>query len=116
MTEKQVARVIESLNSSVPSIISVFAGRIADTGKDPIPVMRGCLEILRDNNPSAQLLWASPREIFNIFEASRLGCDIITVSHDVLKKLPNIGKNLDDFSRETVQMFFDDAKQAGYEI
>ena len=116
MTEKQVTRVMDSLNPSVPSIVSVFAGRVADTGKDPVPVMSGCLEILRDKSQCAQLLWASPREVFNIFEASRMGCDIITISHDMLRKLDNIGKDLDEFSRETVQMFFDDAQYAGYKI
>ena len=94
----------------------MFAGRVADTGKDPIPVMKGCLEILSDENQCAQLLWASPREIFNIFEASRVGCDIITVPHDMLRKLANVGKDLDEFSQETVQMFFNDAQAAGYEI
>lgn len=115
MTAQQVERVVSSLNSSVPSIISVFAGRVADTGRDPVPLMKECLTIL-SNNPNAELLWASPREVFNIFEASRIGCHIITVSHENLKKLSNLNKDLDEFSRETVQMFYEDAKNAGYNI
>ena len=115
MTAKQVERVISSLNSSVSSIISVFAGRVADTGRDPVPLMKECLTIL-SSNPKAELLWASPREVFNIFEASRIGCHIITVSHENLNKLINLNKDLDEYSRETVQMFYEDAKNAGYKI
>mgnify|MGYP001242280583 CR=1 FL=1 len=115
MTAEQVLQVSSHLNPSVPSIISVFAGRVADTGRDPIPLMLKCLEILK-NNDKAELLWASPREVFNIIEASRIGCHIITVSHETLKKLVLLDKDLDQYSQETVQQFYGDAVKAGYEI
>ena len=115
MTEQQVARVGECLAPNVPAIVSVFAGRVADTGRDPIPVMRACLAALADR-PKAELLWASPRELLNIFQADEMGCHIITVSHDVLAKLSLVGKNLDDYSLETVKMFHRDATAAGFAI
>jgi transaldolase len=115
MTEQQVARVGECLAPNVPAIVSVFAGRVADTGRDPIPVMRACLAALSDR-PKAELLWASPRELLNIFQADEMGCHIITVSHDVLAKLSLVGKNLDDYSLETVKMFHRDATAAGFAI
>ena len=95
------------------SIISVFGGRIADTGRDPVPIMAAAVERLR---PIAhvELLWASPRELLNIFQADAIGCGIITVTADILKKLPLVGKDLDQYSQETVQMFRDDAVKAGY--
>jgi transaldolase len=95
------------------SIISVFGGRIADTGRDPVPIMAAAVERLR---PFAhvELLWASPRELLNIFQADAIGCRIITVTSDILKKLPLVGKDLDQYSQETVQMFRDDAVKAGY--
>ncbi|MGA2892816.1 MAG: transaldolase [Xanthobacteraceae bacterium] len=115
MTELQVERVAECLAPNVPAIVSVFAGRVADTGRDPIPVMRACLAALADR-PKAELLWASPRELLNIFQADEMGCHIITVSHDVLAKLSLVGKNLDDYSLETVKMFHRDATAAGFTI
>jgi transaldolase len=115
MTEEQVKRVAECLDPNVSAIISVFAGRVADTGRDPIPVMKNCLHALAAR-PKAELLWASPRELLNIFEADKIGCHIITVSHDVLAKLSLVGKDLDEYSLETVKMFHRDAQAAGYDI
>lgn len=115
MTAEQVERVAECLAPNVPAIVSVFAGRVADTGRDPIPVMRASLRALA-NRPKAELLWASPRELLNIFQADEMGCHIITVSHDVLAKLSLIGKDLDEYSLETVKMFHRDAKAADYRI
>jgi transaldolase len=115
MTEQQVERVAECLAPNVPAIVSVFAGRVADTGRDPVPVMRACLSALA-NRPEAELLWASPRELLNIFQADEIGCHIITVSHDVLAKLSLVGKDLDDYSLETVKMFHRDAAAAGFKI
>jgi transaldolase len=115
MTVDQVKSVRENLSKNTPAIVSVFAGRIADTGRDPVPIMANCLDVLSDF-PLAELLWASQREVFNIYEASRIGCDIITVTPDMFKKLSLAQKNLDDFSQETVQMFYDDAQAAGYKI
>jgi transaldolase len=93
----------------------VFAGRIADTGRDPIPVMTECLDILSDR-PKAELLWASPREVLNIIQADQMGCHIITVTNDLLNKLGGLGKDLDQFSLETVKMFEGDASAAGFTI
>lgn len=115
MTVAQVERIAECLSADVPAIVSVFAGRIADTGRDPVPVMTASLQALRDR-PKAELLWASPRELLNIFQADEIGCHIITVSHDVLAKLSIVGKNLDEYSLETVKMFYKDATAAGYRI
>jgi transaldolase len=115
MTEQQVARVAECLAPNVAAIVSVFAGRVADTGRDPVPLMKACLAALA-GRPKAELLWASPRELLNIFQADEIGCHIITVSHDVLAKLSLVGKNLDDYSLETVKMFYKDATAAGFAI
>jgi len=115
MTEQQVEHVAECLAPNVPAIISVFAGRIADTGLDPIPVMQSCLRILAPR-PKAELLWASPRELLNIFQADEIGCHIITVSHDLLAKLSLVGKDLDEYSLDTVKMFYRDAVAAGFKI
>jgi len=115
MTAEQVERVVESLAPNVPAIVSVFAGRVADTGRDPIPVMRASLRALA-GRPKAELLWASPRELLNIFQADEIGCHIITVSHDVLTKLSLIGKDLHEYSLETVKMFYRDATAAGFRI
>jgi transaldolase len=95
------------------SIVSVFGGRVADTGRDPVPMMAEAVEILKPY-PHVELLWASPRELLNIFQADAVGCHIITVTNDILKKLPLVGKDLDQYSQETVQMFRDDAVKAGY--
>ncbi len=115
MTAAQVQAVSAALHADTPAIVSVFAGRIADTGCDPVPVMQHCKNLLGDK-PAAKLLWASPREVLNLFQADAAGCDIITVTDDLLMKLVNIGKDLDAFSLETVKMFFDDATSAGYSI
>jgi transaldolase len=115
MTELQVERVAECLAPNVPAIVSVFAGRIADTGRDPVPIMRSALRTL-SARPQAELLWASPRELLNIFQADEIGCHIITVSHDLLAKLSTVGKDLDDYSLDTVKMFHRDATAAGFTI
>jgi transaldolase len=115
MSADQVRAVSEMLDPAIPAIVSVFAGRIADTGIDPVPLMRKCKEILA-SRPKAELLWASPRELLNIFQADEAGCDIITVSHELLAKLSLIGKDLDEYSLETVQMFYRDAAASGFEI
>jgi transaldolase len=111
----QVRRVAAALDTTVPAIVSVFAGRIADTGRDPVPHMAEALRILSDR-PNAELLWASPRELLNIFQADNIGCHIITITGDLLNKLALVGKDLDEYSRETVAMFFRDATAAGYSI
>ncbi|MCH9770736.1 MAG: transaldolase [Gammaproteobacteria bacterium] len=115
MTQEQVRDVTQCFADNTPGIISVFAGRIADTGIDPEPYMQKCLEIMRDK-PQLELLWASPRELFNIIQADRIGCHIITVAHNILAKLPLLGKNLNQYSLETVQMFATDAAAADYII
>jgi len=114
-TDQQVKGLIEILNGEDDVIVSVFAGRIADTGIDPVPVMTRYVEWL-DHLPKAQLLWASPREVLNIVQAADSGCHIITVTPDVLKKLDTLGKDLATFSLETVRMFYDDALSAGLQI
>ena len=115
MTTDQVARVGAALAEDVPAVVSVFAGRIADTGRDPIPLMTESLNILR-NRPKAELLWASPREVLNIYQADAMGCHIITVTGDHLKKLSLAGKDLDEYSRETVMMFYKDAQSSAFSI
>ncbi|MDP6781897.1 MAG: transaldolase [Alphaproteobacteria bacterium] len=115
MTLDQVRHVAEALYAETPAVASVFAGRIADTGIDPVPLMREAVGIL-ESRPKAELLWASPRELLNIFHADEVGCHIITVTHDLLGKLSGVGKDLDRFSLETVKMFYDDAHAAGYTI
>jgi transaldolase len=115
MTPEQVERVTERLHSSTPAIISVFAGRIADTGLDPLPVMQKALRIM-NAKPKAELIWASPRELLNVFQADSIGCHIITATNDILKKLSLVGKDLDQYSLETVEMFYKDARAAGYTI
>jgi len=115
MTVAQVQKVAACLRPDVPAIISVFAGRIADSGRDPEPVMQACRQALAER-PKAELLWASSREIFNIFQADRTGCHIITVGHDLLSKLSTVGKDLDEYSIDTVKAFYRDAQAAGFEI
>jgi transaldolase len=115
MTPAQVTKVLACLSSKVSSFVSVFAGRIADSGRDPVPIMTECVKILKPN-PKAELIWASPRELLNIIQADAIGCHIITATNDVLAKLPNIGKDLDQYSLETVQMFRQDAVKAGFNI
>jgi len=115
MTLRQVEDLSRVLSPTLTSIVSVFAGRIADTGVDPVPHMVKCKKLLSDL-PAAQLLWASPRELLNIFQADEIGCDIITVTNDVLAKLKLVGKPLDEYSLETVEMFRRDAVAASYTI
>ena len=103
------------LGSGPPACVSVFAGRVADTGRDPVPMMAAAVQLLA-MYPHVELIWASPRELLNIFQADAIGCHIITVTHDVLKKLSLVGKNLDDYSLETVKMFADDAISAGFKL
>ena len=115
MTLDQVRHVVDALKGGAPSNVSVFAGRIADTGFDPLPLMAEAVKILAAE-PAAELIWASPRELLNIFHAEQIGCHIITVTHDILKKLALVGKDLSDFSLETVKMFHDDAANAGFKL
>ena len=115
LTLEQVQRATEILQNGPASKISVFAGRIADTGRDPVPVMAAAVELLRPY-PNLELIWASPRELLNVFQAEAIGCHIITATTDILKKLSLIGKNLSEYSLETVKMFYDDAQKAGYQI
>jgi transaldolase len=115
MTLEQVRAVVDALKGGVPSNVSVFAGRIADTGRDPVPLMTMAVEIL-GAEPMAELIWASPRELLNIFQADAIGCHIITVTHDILKKLDQVGKDLAEFSLDTVKMFHGDAQKAGFTL
>jgi transaldolase len=115
MTLTQVRDVVAALNPSVPSYVSVFAGRVADTGRDPLAMMAAAVELLKVA-PASELIWASPRELLNIFHADSVGCHVITVTNDILKKLSLVGKSLDDYSLETVKMFADDAAAAGYRL
>jgi transaldolase len=114
LTLEQVRSVCEALQGSAPAYVSVFAGRIADTGRDPVPVMRESVAMVNDAN--AQLMWASPRELLNVFQADEIGCHVITATTDILKKLPLVGKDLHEFSQETVQMFRRDAVKSGYSL
>ena len=115
LTVDQVKTVAKALSPTTPSIVSVFAGRIADTGTDPMPIMKESVKILK-LNPKAELLWASTRELLNLIQAESCGCHIITITNDVLKKVPLVGKDLTQLSLETVQMFYSDAQSAGYKI
>ena len=115
MTLEQVRKVAEAVQGGSSSFVSVFAGRVADTGVDPIPMMQEALELLK-TVPNAELLWASPREVLNVYQAEAIGCHIITATNDILKKLELNGKNLDVYSQETVQMFFNDAQAAGFQL
>jgi transaldolase len=115
MTLEQVRSVADALRGGAPSNVSVFAGRIADTGRDPVPHMKAALEILK-SAPDTELIWASPRELLNVFQAHDIGCHIVTVTNDILKKLLLVGRDLDDYSLETVKMFYDDARAAGFRI
>ncbi|QOV92393.1 transaldolase [Humisphaera borealis] len=115
MTLEQVQAVHEALGNGPASYISVFAGRIADTGRDPLPMMTEAVRLMKPT-PNQELIWASPRELLNIFQADQIGCHIITVTNDVLKKLELVGKDLGQYSLETVSMFYNDAKAAGYRL
>ena len=115
MTLTQVRDVVAALDPTVPSYVSVFAGRIADTGRDPLPMMAAAVEMLKVT-PAAELIWASPRELLNIFQADDIGCQVITVTNDILKKLSLVGYDLDSYSLDTVKMFYSDAVSAGFKI
>ena len=115
LTLEQVERITERLDAKTPAIISVFAGRIADTGVDPVPIMKKAVQIMKAR-PRAELIWASPRELLNVFQAEAVGCHIITATNDILKKLALVGKDLASYSLETVEMFYRDAQAAGYKI
>ena len=109
----QVRDVVAAVAGGAPSYVSVFAGRVADTGHDPVPLMAAAVEMLRVA-PHAELIWASPRELLNIFQADAIGCHIITVTQDILRKLSLVGRELEDYSLDTVKMFHDDAAQSGF--
>jgi transaldolase len=115
MTLDQVRDVTQALAGGPPAYVSVFAGRIADTGRDPMPIMAAAVELLRPY-PKLKLIWASPRELLNIFQADQVGCHIITATNDILRKMDLVGKNLEAFSLDTVKMFRDDALKAGYAL
>jgi len=114
-TLDQVDRISRCFADGVPGCVSVFAGRVADTGRDPVPVMAAAVERLA-SHPYVELIWASPRELLNIFQADQIGCHIITVTADILRKLTLVGKGLDQYSLETVKMFYEDARSAGYSL
>jgi len=115
MTTNQVEEIAASLNPKIPSYISVFAGRIADTGRDPIPTLKKSLEILQ-TNALAELIWASPRELLNVIQADQINCHVITATKDILAKLSLLGHNLEDYSLDTVKMFRNDALASAYSI
>jgi len=115
MTLQQVSDVTEAMVGCPSGCISIFAGRIADTGRDPVPLMREAVEILRSCG-NLELIWASPRELLNVFQADSIGCHIITATNEILNKLPLVGKDLNEYSLETVKMFRDDAVKAGFEL
>src|SRR3990172_2955299 len=114
-TLEQVRDVAAQMTPGTPSCISLFAGRVADTGRDPVPLMAAAVELLKPV-PDAELIWASPRELLNIFQADAIGCHIITVTNDILKKLALVGHDLRDFSLDTVNMFYQDAQKAGFRL
>jgi transaldolase len=115
LTLAQVRRVAAALDGGAPSVISVFAGRIADTGKDPVPLMAAAVEMISPCR-NIELLWASPRELLNIYQANDIGCHIITATDSVIGKLKTVGKDLDEYSLETVVMFHTDAAKSGYNL
>jgi transaldolase len=115
MALPQVQQVVEAVRGGAPSCISVFAGRIADTGRDPVPHMKAALELLAVE-PQAELVWASPRELLNIFQADAIGCHIITVTPDILQKLALVGRDLDEFSLDTVKMFHTDGQRVRFSL
>ena len=115
MLNEQVENIIDHLNPDVESFVSVFAGRIADTGRDPMPIIKNCLETMSRNRKS-ELIWASPRELLNVFQANEAGCQIITATSDILKKLDLVGYDLSTYSLDTVKMFHDDALTSDFKI
>lgn len=115
MTLVQTRDVVAALNPKVPSYVSIFAGRIADTGRDPVPLMAAAVEMLKVA-PAAELIWASPRELLNIFQADEIGCQVITVTNELINKLSLVGYDLDKYSLDTVKMFYNDAVAAGFKL
>jgi transaldolase len=115
LTLAQVREAGECMADGPPAKVSVFAGRIADTGRDPVPLMAAAVELLRPY-PNLELIWASPRELLNIFQADAIGCHIITATPDILRKLHLVGKDLREYSLDTVKMFYEDARKAGYRL
>lgn len=113
MTLEQTRDIVAVLNPKVPSYVSIFAGRIADTGRDPVPLMAAAVEMLKVS-PAAELIWASPRELLNIFQADNIGCQVITVTNDLIKKLSLVGYDLEEYSLDTVKMFYNDAVSAEF--
>lgn len=116
LTLNQVIDTCAAVKGGAPSVVSVFAGRIADTGRDPVPLMRAALEICNSAGPDVELLWASTREVFNIVQADEVGCPIITVPFDLIKKMSQFGKDLTELSLDTVRMFKADADSAGFRL
>jgi len=114
-TEEQNAAVTEATAGGPGAFLSIFAGRIADAGQDPLPIMRRCVEML-DPYPELELIWASPREVLNAVQADQVGCHIITMTNDLIRKLPNLGKDLTEFSLDTVKMFYNDAQSCGFAL
>ncbi len=114
-TMKQVQEVVDAVARETEAVVSVFAGRVADTGIDPIPMMSNAVDIC-SSKPLTELLWASPREVLNVYQAAEIGCDIITITPDLIKKLEVFGKSLEEYSLETVKMFYEDAKSSKYQI
>jgi transaldolase len=113
LTLDQIREVCAALEGEAPACVSLFAGRVADTGCDPVPLMQAAMEIVR-RYPNIELIWASPRELLNIFQADAMGCHIITVTNDILQKLALVGKDLHDYSLDTVKMFYQDALKSGF--
>jgi transaldolase len=111
----QIVHILRALENAASAYVSIFAGRIADTGRDPVPIMAAAVELLRPY-PNIELIWASPRELLNVFQADAIGCHIITATHDILHKLHLVGKDLHAYSLDTVKMFHDDAHKAGYTL
>lgn len=116
-TIDQVRNTLNNLNMHIPSIVSIFAGRIADAGIDPVPIFKDSIGLRHSSNmPRVEFLWASPREIFNLVQARDLGVDIITMTPELINKIPSLGKDLREFSRETVEMFYNDSVKSGFNI
>jgi transaldolase len=116
LTFEQVRIALRALHPRTPAVVSIFAGRIADTGRDPSPLMHKAAQLIKTKRPMVELLWASSREVLNIFQAQACGCQIITLTPELIKKIPNLGKDLSEISLETVRMFYHDAQTAGYKI
>jgi transaldolase len=115
LTIEQTREMVRTLQGGAPACISIFAGRIADTGQDPLPIMAEAMELIRPH-PGIELIWASPRELLNLFQADEIGCHIITATSDILGKLSLVGKDLDSYSLDTVRMFYRDAQQSGFSL